>query len=150
MPTTLTNHPKLVSLAALYLVSEDAPNGRIIQAARGRFASDAVFANKGMERGWMRPGKTWRITPDCSRYRACSSKPPSGSTNNQDLSAARFRAAWLIAAKQRFSRIRNHRLTAHATTRRRYPGRKLASGVTGFIRLRTYSRSSSDGRNSSF
>ena len=46
-----TNHPKLVSPAALYLVSEDAPNGRIIQAARGRFASDAVFANKGMELG---------------------------------------------------------------------------------------------------
>ena len=45
------NHPKLVSPAALYLVSEDAPNGRIIQAARGRFASDMVFANKGMDLG---------------------------------------------------------------------------------------------------
>ena len=43
------NHPRLVSPAALYLVSEDAPNGRIIQAARGRFASDMVFANKGVE-----------------------------------------------------------------------------------------------------
>ena len=37
------NHPKLVTPAAVYLVSEDAPNGRIIQAARGRFASDAVL-----------------------------------------------------------------------------------------------------------
>ena len=45
------NHPKLVSPAALYLVSEDAPNGRIIQSAGGRFASDMVFANKGMDLG---------------------------------------------------------------------------------------------------
>ncbi len=45
------NHPRLVSPAALYLVSEDAPNGRIIQAAGGRFASDMVFANKGMDLG---------------------------------------------------------------------------------------------------
>jgi NAD(P)-dependent dehydrogenase (short-subunit alcohol dehydrogenase family) len=45
------NHPKLVSPAAIYLVSEDAPNGRVIQAARGRFASDAVFANTGLDLG---------------------------------------------------------------------------------------------------
>ena len=45
------NHPKLVSPAALFLVSEDAPNGRIIQAAGGRFASDMVFANKGVDLG---------------------------------------------------------------------------------------------------
>lgn len=45
------NHPRLVSPAAIYLVSEDAPNGRIIQAARGRFASDMVFANPGMDLG---------------------------------------------------------------------------------------------------
>lgn len=45
------NHPGLVSPAALYLVSEDAPNGRIIQAAGGRFASDAVFSNKGVGLG---------------------------------------------------------------------------------------------------
>ena len=45
------NHPKLVSPAAIYLVSEDAPNGRVIQAARGRFASDAVFANAGVKLG---------------------------------------------------------------------------------------------------
>jgi len=43
------NHPKLVSPAALYMVSEDAPNGRIIQAAGGRFASDMLFSNKGVE-----------------------------------------------------------------------------------------------------
>ena len=46
-----SNHPKLVSPAALYLVSEDAPDGRIIQSAGGRFASDMVFANKGMDLG---------------------------------------------------------------------------------------------------
>ena len=33
------------------MVSEDAPNGRVIQAARGRFASDMVFANKGVDLG---------------------------------------------------------------------------------------------------
>ena len=43
------SHPKLVSPAVLYMVSEDAPNGRIIQAAGGRFASDLVFSNKGVE-----------------------------------------------------------------------------------------------------
>jgi len=43
------NHPKVVSPAVLYMVSEDAPNGRIIQAAGGRFASDMVFSNKGVE-----------------------------------------------------------------------------------------------------
>ena len=44
-------HPKLVSPAAIYMVSEDAPNGRIIQAARGRFASDMVYANQGLDLG---------------------------------------------------------------------------------------------------
>jgi NAD(P)-dependent dehydrogenase (short-subunit alcohol dehydrogenase family) len=43
------SHPKLVSPAVLYMVSEDAPNGRIIQAAGGRFASDMMFSNKGVE-----------------------------------------------------------------------------------------------------
>jgi len=55
------NHPKLVSPAALYLVSEDAPNGRIIQAARGRFASDMVFSNKGLELGL---DATWEDVAD--------------------------------------------------------------------------------------
>ena len=55
------NHPKLVSPAALYLVSEDAPNGRIIQAARGRFASDMVFANPGVNLGL---DATWEDVAD--------------------------------------------------------------------------------------
>lgn len=46
-----TNHPKLVTPAAVYLVSEDAPNGRIIQAAGGKYAGDAVFANAGVDLG---------------------------------------------------------------------------------------------------
>ncbi len=45
------NHPKLVTPAAIFMVSEDAPNGRVSQAARGRFASDMVFANKGVDLG---------------------------------------------------------------------------------------------------
>ena len=45
------NQPKLVSPAVLYMASEDAPNGRIIQAAGGRFASDMVFSNKGVALG---------------------------------------------------------------------------------------------------
>ena len=45
------NRPGLVSPVALYLASEDAPNGRIIQAARGRFASDMVYANTGIDLG---------------------------------------------------------------------------------------------------
>ena len=45
------NLPSLVSPAVLYLVGEDAPNGRIIQAAGGRFASDMVFANSGVNLG---------------------------------------------------------------------------------------------------
>ena len=40
-----------------------APNGRIIQAARGRFASDMVFANKGMDLG-LEP--TWEDIADNS------------------------------------------------------------------------------------
>ncbi len=45
------NLPSLVSPAVLYLVGDDAPNGRIIQAAGGRFASDMVFANSGVSLG---------------------------------------------------------------------------------------------------
>lgn len=44
-------HPRLVTPAVIYLASEEAPNGRIIQAARGRFASDMVFANQGVDLG---------------------------------------------------------------------------------------------------
>lgn len=56
-----SNHPKLVSPAVLYLASEDAPNGRIIQAARGRYASDMMFANKGVELG---SDVTWEDVAD--------------------------------------------------------------------------------------
>jgi NAD(P)-dependent dehydrogenase (short-subunit alcohol dehydrogenase family) len=45
------NGPALVSPAVLYMVGEDAPNGRIIQAANGRFASDMVYANSGIDLG---------------------------------------------------------------------------------------------------
>ena len=45
------NAPGLVSPVVLYLASEDAPNGRIIQAAGGRFASDMVYSNTGIDLG---------------------------------------------------------------------------------------------------
>ena len=45
------NLPSLVSPAVLYLAGEEAPNGRIIQAAGGRFASDMVYANPGVDLG---------------------------------------------------------------------------------------------------
>jgi len=45
------NLPSLVSPAVLYLAGEEAPNGRIIQAAGGRFASDMVYANTGIDLG---------------------------------------------------------------------------------------------------
>ena len=45
------SRPGQVSPAVLYLASEDAPNGRVIQAAGGRFASDAVYANSGVNLG---------------------------------------------------------------------------------------------------
>ena len=45
------NHPGLVSPAMLHMVSEDGPNGRVIQAAGGRYASDMVYANTGVNLG---------------------------------------------------------------------------------------------------
>ncbi len=45
------NLPSLVSPAVLYMASEDAPNGRIIQAANGRFASDMMYSNTGIDLG---------------------------------------------------------------------------------------------------
>ncbi|MEE9254380.1 MAG: SDR family NAD(P)-dependent oxidoreductase, partial [Pseudomonadales bacterium] len=44
-------NPALVTPAVLYLCSEDAPNGRIIQASGGRYATNAVFANEGVDLG---------------------------------------------------------------------------------------------------
>ena len=46
-----SNHPGLVSPAVLHLAGEDAPNGRIIQAMRGRFSSNMVFSNAGVDLG---------------------------------------------------------------------------------------------------
>ena len=45
------NHPGLVSPAVLYLAGEDAPNGRIIQAMGGRFSSNMVYSNAGVDLG---------------------------------------------------------------------------------------------------
>jgi NAD(P)-dependent dehydrogenase (short-subunit alcohol dehydrogenase family) len=45
------NGPGLVSPAVLYMAGADAPNGRILQAANGRFASDMVYANTGIDLG---------------------------------------------------------------------------------------------------
>ena len=45
------NLPSLVSPAVLYMAGEDAPNGRIIQAAGGKFASDMMYSNTGINLG---------------------------------------------------------------------------------------------------
>ena len=44
-------HPKLVSPAVLYMCGEDAPNGRIIQAMGGKFCTNGVVANEGIDLG---------------------------------------------------------------------------------------------------
>ena len=44
-------HPKLVTPAVLFMCSEDAPNGKIIQAGNGRFSTAAVFNNDDLEFG---------------------------------------------------------------------------------------------------
>ena len=44
-------HPKLVTPAVLLMVSEDAPNGKVIQAGGGRFSTCAVFNNVDLELG---------------------------------------------------------------------------------------------------
>ncbi len=46
-----SNHPGLVSPAVIHLAGEDAPNGRIIQAMRGRFSSNMVYSNAGVDLG---------------------------------------------------------------------------------------------------
>jgi len=45
------SHPRLVSPAVLYMCGEDAPNGRIIHAAGGRYSSSAIFHNEGINLG---------------------------------------------------------------------------------------------------
>ncbi len=44
-------HPKLVTPAVLFLCSEDAPTGKIVQAGMGRFSTCAVFNNEDLELG---------------------------------------------------------------------------------------------------
>ncbi len=44
-------NPALVSPAVLYMCSDDAPTGRIIRAAGGRYSSNAVFSNEGVNLG---------------------------------------------------------------------------------------------------
>jgi NAD(P)-dependent dehydrogenase (short-subunit alcohol dehydrogenase family) len=43
--------PDLVTPAVLYMCSEDAPNGKIVQAGNGRFSAAAVFSNDGVNQG---------------------------------------------------------------------------------------------------
>jgi len=58
------NSPGLVSPAVLYMAGEDAPNGRIIQAARGRFASDMVYANTGVDLGSSATAEDFKAAAD--------------------------------------------------------------------------------------
>jgi NAD(P)-dependent dehydrogenase (short-subunit alcohol dehydrogenase family) len=44
-------HPRLVTPAVLLLCSEDAPNGKVIQAGNGRFSTAAIFNNEDLEFG---------------------------------------------------------------------------------------------------
>ncbi|MEC8492704.1 MAG: hypothetical protein VXY76_07395, partial [Pseudomonadota bacterium] len=44
-------HPRLVTPAVLLMASEDAPNGKVIQAGGGRFSTCAVFNNADLEMG---------------------------------------------------------------------------------------------------
>ena len=44
-------HPKLVTPAVLFMASEDAPNGKVIQAGGGRFSVFAVYNNYDVELG---------------------------------------------------------------------------------------------------
>lgn len=44
-------HPKLVTPAVLLMCSEDAPNGKVIQAGSGRFSVCAIFNNEDLEFG---------------------------------------------------------------------------------------------------
>ncbi|MEM1434574.1 MAG: SDR family NAD(P)-dependent oxidoreductase [Pseudomonadota bacterium] len=46
-----SRHPRLVTPAVLLLTSEDAPNGKIVQAGMGRFSTCAVFNNDDLEFG---------------------------------------------------------------------------------------------------
>jgi len=45
------NHPRLVSPAVLFMCQEDAPNGVVINAARGNYSRAQVFVNEGVKLG---------------------------------------------------------------------------------------------------
>ena len=53
-------HPKLVTPAVLLMCSEDAPNGKIIQAGNGRFSTAAVFNNDDLSLDRTLPTRTGR------------------------------------------------------------------------------------------
>ena len=44
-------HPRLVTPAVLFMCSEDAPNGKVIQAGSGRFSTCAIFNNEEVDLG---------------------------------------------------------------------------------------------------
>lgn len=50
-PNRPPNEPGVVSPAVLYMCSDDAPTGEVIEAVGGRFSRCAVFSNKGIKLG---------------------------------------------------------------------------------------------------
>ena len=42
------SHPKLVTLVALFLASDNAPTGMVIHALSGKYLRSETFANKGI------------------------------------------------------------------------------------------------------
>jgi hypothetical protein len=52
--------PELVTPAVVYLCSDKAPNGRIIQAAGGRYYSADVRENEGVNLGRRSLGRRYR------------------------------------------------------------------------------------------
>ena len=50
-PNRAPNDPGLVSPAVLYMCSDEAPTGEVIEAVGGRFSRCAVFSNKGVKLG---------------------------------------------------------------------------------------------------
>lgn len=50
-PNRPPNDPSLVSPAVLYMCSDEAPSGEVIEAVGGRFSRCAVFSNQGIKLG---------------------------------------------------------------------------------------------------
>ena len=50
-PNRPPDEPGLVSPAVLFMCSDDAPTGEVIQAAGGRYSRCAIFANDGVDLG---------------------------------------------------------------------------------------------------